>query len=202
MLSSVYRQYIRKGGVRTPEELFLPRENLPHGAGRVPSGYYRGPKFSFDLYKYDRLIEHYNDLFSPEIVLAVPLECLKTDTEKYVNKIVDFAGAEPDDNFEVIRDKSNIGINPFDARIRRYFNPLIKSDYINDYSIYNTPVTEGVSRGIVKLITEATPQSVQQSTAATFEQEITNIIGEKYKESNRRTNELIDFDLGELGYDL
>lgn len=202
MLSSVYRQYIRKGGVRTPRELFLPRENLPHGASGVPSGHGRGPKFSFDLYKYDRLIEHYNELFSPENVLVIPLEYLKTNTKHYVDKIVDFAEADPDDDFELITNKSNTGISFFDARLKRYFNPFIESDYINDYSLYNTPVTRTLSRGIVKLITEATPQSVQRSTATTFEQEIADTVGDRYRKSNRQTNELIDFDLAELGYDL
>lgn len=203
MLSSVYRQYVRKGGLRSPEGLFVPRRALSPGDDvENPPGYERGPSFSFDFFEYDRIIEHYRQLFSPSNVLAIPLEVLKADMERYVEDIYEFAGVAPGEDFEPETGRTNVGINSFDVRIRRYLNPFLKRDYINDYSPYQTGPTALVCRGILKLAKGLAPRAVQESSDKRLEGKIERIVGDRYKESNRRTHELIDYDLDDLGYDV
>lgn len=199
MLSSVYRQYVRQGGGRSLDSFLHP----PRADGaRYPPGYGRGPGFSPDFFEYDRVIGCYQELFGPDNVLAVPLEVLKFDTPRYVETVMEFAGAEAGERFDTGTNRRNEGISAFDARLRRRLNPLMNPDYINDYGPYHTEIGELASRAVLKVANALVPGFVERAAARRLDRRIEERIGDRYRESNRRTNELVEFDLGDLGYDL
>jgi hypothetical protein len=199
ILSSVYRQYIYKGGLRSPEKFFKP-ENI-NGKNKRP-GRARGPEFSFDLFKYDRIIEYYNELFSDDNVLVLPLELLKSNKDEFVERIIEFGEANPEKSFDPFGNRENVGVSAFTAKVQRYVNLLINSDYINDYSIYHTMPTEIMGRFLLRSVEFSTPASLQAQVERDLNEKISSVAGGKFKSSNRNTDSLVDYDLERFGYDM
>ena len=79
MLTSVYMQYISRGGTKRPEAFFL-EENAP--------GYAR---FSAAHFRYHRLVELYRDLFGPDNVLVLTQERMAGDLAGYLATLAAFA---------------------------------------------------------------------------------------------------------------
>lgn len=192
MINSVYRQYVRKGGGRSVSDYLQP----PYW------GKWRGPGFSLKFFDYDRYIRYYHDKFSSDRVTVVPLELLIDAPDEFYERILSFSQAEPDPEFELDPDADNVGIDAFDAMVRRRLNPFKKRDYVNDYSSLYTPVRGGLSRRLLLATNTATPEVLKKASSYRLKQEIHRIVGDHYRPSNRRTNDLIDVDLERFDYDL
>jgi hypothetical protein len=197
MLSSVYRQYVYKGGLRSPQEFFIP-ENI--NGEQLRPGRGRGPEFTLDHFKYNRIIKYYKKQFGDNNVLVLPLELLKSNKEEFLEKILSFGGATPKKEFSPFGDRENVGISEFTAKFQRYVNLLMNPDYINDYSIYHTQFTEIVGRFLLRSIEYLTPSAIQRKIEGDLDEEIEKIVGDEFKSSNKRTNMLIDYDLKKFGY--
>ena len=81
MLTSIYMQYLSRGGTKPPEAFFL-EENEP--------GYAR---FSAAHFRYHRLVALYRDLFGPENVLVLTQERMAEDLAGYLTTLAVFADA-------------------------------------------------------------------------------------------------------------
>ena len=79
MLTSVYMQYISRGGTKRPEAFFL--------EGNAP-GYAR---FSAAHFRYHRLVGLYRDLFGPDNVLVLTQERMAGDLAGYLATLAVFA---------------------------------------------------------------------------------------------------------------
>ncbi len=74
LIRSMYSQHITDGGVESIGRYLKTPEP---GLGRKPS-------FSLCLYEFDRLIEHYRQLFGPDRVLVLPFEMLGRRPQDFV----------------------------------------------------------------------------------------------------------------------
>ncbi|MCQ4333825.1 hypothetical protein KM295_10090 [Natronomonas sp. F2-12] len=200
MLNSVYRQYIKKGGFRSPAEFFLPNESYSEDK-RYVSGFNRGPSFSFEMFKYHNIIEYYYKQFGPENVCTIPLEVLKRDAHRYADEIFEFADVTPDRSFDLDTKQANVGIEAFQTPIRRYLNVCRKKDYINDYSPYSTSKTRWIAGSIVRRL-ELLPTKIKQKLGTRVDEAISEIAAERFAESNQKTNKLVSYNLEDLGYEL
>jgi hypothetical protein len=79
MLTSVYMQYISRGGTKRPEAFFL--------EGNAP-GYAR---FSAAHFRYHRLVRLYRDIFGPDNVLVLTQERMAGDLAGYLATLAAFA---------------------------------------------------------------------------------------------------------------
>jgi hypothetical protein len=80
MLTSVYMQYLSRGGTMSPEKFF---------AGDPDLGFYG---FRPEHFEYDRLVAHYQRLFGAENVHVVSQESLARDMDEAARGVADFAG--------------------------------------------------------------------------------------------------------------
>ncbi|MFB6225233.1 MAG: hypothetical protein ABEI13_02145 [Candidatus Paceibacteria bacterium] len=205
MLNSLYRHYIRRGGLRTPEEFLLPKKYLRCPDGSTPPGWERTPQFTLDYYKYHKLINHYQDLFSSENVLVLPMEILKRSEEEYINTIRKFAGVK--DNVYIKNElfRKHEGITHFEAYIKRFTNPFLNSDSVNDYT-WMSPLdvykSQYIWEKLIYSINTITPNDIKEKIADERKNKIEEITDGYYCESNKKTNDLINTDLKQLGYDI
>ena len=81
MLTSVYMQYLSRGGTRSPEDFFT-EENAP--------GY---PRFRTEHFRYDWLVGLYRDLFGAGNVLVLTQEEMAGDLAGFLAKLSAFAEA-------------------------------------------------------------------------------------------------------------
>lgn len=80
ILTSVYMQYLLRGGTMSPELFF---------AGDPELGFYG---FRPEHFEYHRLVKLYQDLFGAENVHVITQESLKTDMDGATNRLAEFAG--------------------------------------------------------------------------------------------------------------
>lgn len=190
MVNSVYRQYVKKGGWRSVENLID-----PDGTGA-----HRGPDFSLDFWRYDRIVDYYQNLFGRSDVLVLPIEILPSRSTEAFQEILDFAGAQAADDFEPVRNRKNVGISAHNARMRRWANPFIRSDYANDYSPLKGGALEKAVNKLYNIAVKYAPASLRERREEELEEAIRREVEDFYRESNQRLDKRIDQDLEGLGY--
>jgi len=192
MLSSIYRQYVKKGGGRTFKQMLDP-EGSGHG---------RGPGFSLRHIKYDQLVQHYQKLFGADKVLALPLELLRDNSGVFFEKIFNISGAKPDRGFEVSKPHMKIGIDAYKAGYKRLVNPILSKDYVNGYSVWCTPYTQVIARAFLKAVRMLATERRRSSASMKLENEIAGAVAGYYGSSNCNLENLIGMKLDKYGYDL
>ena len=192
MINSAYRHYIKKGGTRSFDQLLNPKG----------TGHTRGPGFSLRHFKYDQLLTYYHKIFGIDKVLALPLELLREDTSGFFGKIFEFAGVEPEHNYQLPMPHEKIGIDAYTARYKRYVNPILAKDYVNGYSVWCTPYTQALGWLFIKVVQILGTERKRTSAAMKLENEITRAVAGYYGESNRNLESLTNIKLDKYGYDL
>jgi hypothetical protein len=87
MLTSVYMQYLSRGGTMSPEKFF---------AGDPDLGFYG---FRPEHFEYHRLVAHYQSLFGAGNVYVLSQESLARDMDEAARRLAEFAG---NDTFEKV----------------------------------------------------------------------------------------------------
>lgn len=154
--------------------------------------------FSFELFEFDLLVEFLTKAFGKHNVLVVPYEALRRDPETYVNAIYSFTGAIRGD-FRPQETKVNVGLTSSEVAAAACLNRLFASDSPMPRSpgaIHRRLL--GISRRLCALC----PSSLEARLKASMRQAIDAGIKGRYKESNRKLQKMIDFDLEAYGYDL
>jgi hypothetical protein len=190
MLSSVYRQYVRKGGGRSLNEFFDPP---PHGQGR-------GPGFQMDHFKYDRIIRYYQKLFGRDKVLALPLESISANPLVALQTVQAFGGAKGAPGIAIEPEPKFPGISAIEAGVKRRMNAFLRRDFVNDYSILCNAFTKPFAKFAYSCIRRSIPTSTKIRSNKKLEQDIQSLVGDFYTESNRQAAELTGIDFRKLGY--
>lgn len=185
---STYFQYLRSGGHRSLRHYLMTKYD-----GRRPG-------FSFDHFRYDKLINYYHNRFSSERVLVLPFELLELEPRSFVAGIADHVGIEISSAlpFSV---KENRG-SPRLVEIKtRYLNLLKRSDSVNGYVMpswrLNQNLIAAVRRGLSRCVGEHRERACVDGLLA----ECRDLCGDRFVESNRRTSALIGRELGaDFGY--
>ena len=190
MLSSVYRQYVRKGGGRSLSEFFDPP---PHGLGR-------GPRFQMDHFKYHRIIHYYQKLFGADKVLALPLETIAANPHGALRSVQEFAGAMGAPGLVIEPDPVFPGISAIEAGVKRRLNAFLRRDLVNDFSILCNGFTQPFAKFAYSCTRRAIPSRVKIRSNKKLEQDIQALVGNFYSDSNRKAAELTGIDFLKLGY--
>ena len=190
MLSSVYRQYVRKGGARNMQKFFFPPIK-----GRA-----RAPGFSFQFFCYHALIEYMYERLGRENVLVLPMEMMKEEADAYLEKICSFAGATPQPGYTPEKTVRNEGLTITQVLFKRKINPFIARDQLNDYSILYSDIWHIIGMRLVRFLGRDFFKKADKKREKAFRAQIGTICDGRFEESNRKTAELIGIDLSKYGY--
>jgi hypothetical protein len=184
MILSSYREYVAGGGLlRLEDYLRRPPARFPHPW-----------PFNPVHFEYVRLVGLYRQLL-PE-VLVLPYELFRDDARAFVGGIVEFAGA-PAASGAIDALPTDVVANPAAAGVglRRPANLLLRGR-LNPWAPF------GAKSGAGKLLADAVdraaalpPDDRERQLAI-----VSECIGPRYRESNRRLAELVGLDLGAFGY--
>lgn len=188
---SCYRLYVKIGGPLRPGRYVRP---LSGSTTRIPG---------FDLRQFDfhLLIERYRRHLGDDRVLALPFEHLAEDPSGFVHRIADFAGAEPPGAVDHVARNAGLRGVALSAKrranrylIRHPLNPMGRSD--------RDEINAALLRWATRLGRIA-PASMHERVERELDETVERAVAEqadRIAESNRRASELMDLDLGALGY--
>lgn len=188
MIRSIYYQYVREGGPLSLERYLEPPK----------AGGYRVPLFDFEYYAYHRLIGYYQNLYGPDRVLVLPYEMMRASLDDLTREICAFAGARVPSHLE--KEWRNVGLSAPSVALKRRLNLLFVRDRVNpgaplSFSRANSLLLRGAA-GLDGLL----PASIREPLEEKVRVHIEAAVGDRYRESNRRTAELTGLDLGAYGY--
>ena len=195
MILSSYRQYVSTGGLLSLEDyLRPPRPRYPHPW-----------PFSPLHFEYDRLIALYRELFDEARVLALPYELFRSDPQEFVVRITAFVGIQPPPEAVAALPFSFVE-NPAwpttTLGARRRANILL-GGRLNPWAPLDAKAgLGGVLRRSLRTVGSRAPDRVAASATRRLSMTVEAAVGDRYRESNRRTAELTGIDLATFGYAL
>lgn len=190
---SSYNQYIRTGGAISIASYLNVAERS------------RVPLFDFRHFMYHRLIGYYQSIFGKQNVLVLPFRLFTQDTSRYVSSIIEFATGRParvDLSSLPASDRSNRSITGFDLVILKMVNYIIGTrNSINQFSLL--PMSRERTRSLFRLVQKVDPLFpgfANRAIVADLRKTVSDMVGERYRESNRITSGLIGMDLAQYGF--
>jgi hypothetical protein len=188
MIISTYFQYLKIG------------ESMGIGTYLAQKYDGRRPGFTPTQFQYHHLVSHYQALFGRESVLVLPYEWFRSDARRFIGLLSAFSGVDIDPDLEY-QEVPNLGLPRAVEYGTRFLNPFIRESSVNSHSSWVLPGAEKSVRGLRRLAAGALPAGAERRFVEKLHREIRQIVGNQYHESNKLTTELIDIDLGALGYD-
>jgi hypothetical protein len=192
---SCYNQYIRTGGAISIASYLNVGDRT------------RVPLFDFRHFMYHRLIAYYQTLFGTQAVRVLPFGLFSQDNARYISKIIEFATGRPcllDLSTLPGRDKSNRSVTGFELKALTMVNYLIGTrNSINQFSLF--PMGRERTRSLFRVIQKLDPlipEFVNKSIVDTLQETVIDMIGDRYRESNQITSELIGTDLAQFGFQI
>lgn len=195
MVNSAYTQYVRSGGPGTVDQFLLPPEE---GARRVPL-------FDFQHFAYHWLIQHYFARFGKDNVLALPYELFVKEPKQYVRRILEFAMVPIDeDRLDALpfTRRENAGLSGANIMLRRPLNYLFVHDRNNALAPFPMKNGSKFVRETCLVLEKAVPKKLSKSLESMRKKRVVELVGDRYKESNAITSQLIGIDLREYGYQM
>ena len=166
------------------------------GNGKMPPGSL--PIMRRDFYRYDELIHELQQRFGRDSVLVLPFERLK-EPNTFVRRICEFALAEPRGELTVTESRTKPSHGGATLVCRRWLNFAAPKP---DYTRSSQPLRFRAVRKSCEALDRFIPARLQSRALSRFRSLINERLSGEYRESNRRTSELIGIDLGELGYEM
>jgi hypothetical protein len=157
--------------------------------------------FDLNHFKYHRLIGHYTKLFGADRVLVLPYEWFRRQPEQYVSRISEFAGGKSVGPLPY-SEQVNLAPSTFAMTLQRRLNPIAASDSVNPWVLIRSRHVKRLVYRLVRNFSLLAPRSLNDKLDAKIKARIAEIVGERYKESNRLTGEMIKWDLAQFGYDV
>ncbi|MBJ7899042.1 MAG: hypothetical protein GC158_03740 [Cyanobacteria bacterium RI_101] len=155
------------------------------------------PIFHFDYLQYHLLIGHYQNLFGKEKVLCLPYEMLIKDSKSFFSKISSFSGANVDEDLKLPR--VNEGYSYLTLYLKRYTNFVNPRMPIPKQSLYSK-FNNALFWHLNQLINKTPLKTISNYMDSKLRQKVADKIDGFYQESNQKTSELIDIDLGLYEY--
>ena len=193
VIVSTYKQYVMAGGRARVEE-FLE----PPGSRNM-----RLPRFDLRFYEYEHLLGHYQSLFGRDAVLVLPFDLFVRQPVDFVAAICAFAERPASDRLLSslpYRDVRRQSHSALELSIRRRGNAFGSSE-LNPVPALDskllrrvTKTTEHAARG--RLV----PDRARARREASLRETVDRIVGDRFRESNRRTAELAGLDLAGYGW--
>ncbi len=195
MILSCYSQYVRMGGVAPLSEYVHPPERGRHHL----------PLFDLAYLRYDRLIRLYQELFGTENVLVLAYEEFRSRPMTFLGRIMELAEVSPDRPLleELPYDhRFNRSLEPSEITLRRMANRLVTGDRLNPAPLTRMRVVESGARRLTRKVSDLVPAFWEARITDRRRERVRALVGNAYRDSNRRTSELTGLDLEGLGYDV
>ncbi|HEY9786193.1 MAG TPA: sulfotransferase [Candidatus Obscuribacterales bacterium] len=190
---AAYKQYVRVGGPGSLTQYLVPPGVWP---GRIPF-------FDFQHFAYHSLIEHYYSLFGKERVLVLVYEQFLEDPQNYVRRILDFAQiAVNEESLERLpfRERENISASGVHISLKRRLNYFFVRDSVNTLAPMPLEGGNTMVLNACSVVERLIPAKVSEIIDSSRKKRVRELIGDRYKESNAITSELIGCDLAKYGY--
>lgn len=200
MILSTYNQYVRASGCCSLKN-YLTLSQLPG---------YKVPLFSCNHFAYHLLIDYYQKLFGSDNVLVLPYEQFRTEPKSFVsqilafNRIKDYAAIAETLTYD---QRVNNSMSWIATMLMRSLNPLImKPSQVNPSPLLPLNVCHRRFARYFKELESKLPLAMFKTYNLAIKRrlmaEITEIVGDRYQESNIITSKLIGIDLSQYNYDL
>mgnify|MGYP003632450845 FL=1 len=188
LIRSMYSQHITDGGVEGLDR-FL---NVPEPAlGRKPS-------FSMQFYRFDRLIHHYQQLFGKTGVLVLPFEMLRSDGQKFADRIADFCGKE---NVVLPENRPVNMKRPLVMQaVQRPLNAVFYHNELSPGALFHIKRFHKRYARLTPLFMAISPKFLERRLDQNMQKRIEQHVGSYFGESNARTQQLTGLSLSEFGY--
>jgi Sulfotransferase family len=194
MIVSTYKQYVKAGGPCS-----LPRFLLPPRSRSM-----RVPWFDLAHFEYEHLLRHYRRLFGAERVLTLPYEQFVRDARSFVAAICEFAGRSLDEELLdglPFTARSNPALPAVEVAIRRRRNHLYVRSELNPAPVLDSRAAKRAARlATAPQVIRLVPERLAASSEAALRREVADLVGDRYRESNRETAELTGLDLAGYGW--
>lgn len=181
-LRSIYNEYVNGGGSCSLAQFVCP----PDGA--------KLPLFDFRFLEFHRLIEYYYSRFGHQNVLVLPFEFFVCKPLAFCNRISIFASAKSLTSVPYTKERISKGM--LAVALERYLNFFFYRDNSNPAAPFRIPLI----KKIVRIIDVATPSIINQHLRQKSDIFTAQIIGERYKESNRKTSQYTNQSLEDFDY--
>lgn len=185
-IASAFKQYVRSGGYE-PLDAYLRPVDLVR----------KIPRFDAEYYRYDKMIAGYASTFGDRLVV-LPFELMRKNRALFFDKLAAvFGRAIPD---QQATDVTRPSLSAAAVPALRPINRFLRRSELNQSPLM--PLT-GVSTFLSKAFAWTDirlPPSWRQAANTRMNDRITAYCGDRFRESNRRTGEVLQLDLGELGY--
>lgn len=183
MIESMYKQYVRMGGVSPlPEYLDPPRDR-------------KLPLFSLDHLRYHRLVAWYGSLFGLERVKVLPYEWFAGDASAFLREVARFAGI--DESFECsVDERVYPGLADLSVALRRRVNRWRGGSSFNPVRI-GYP---GLTGRLLNLADRIGASSLGRLRAGRYRNYVEARVGDYYVESNRELARMTGLELEGYGY--
>lgn len=185
MILSSYSEFVKSGGQGSIDRYVTP----PRGGVGVPA-------FDFMQFEYDRLITYYERLF-PGRVLVLAFEQLRRDPTAFAARIASFAGAPEQGAIE--DDAQNPSLSPLSLAVKQRLNLLFRHA-VNPAGLMDDPPRNWRLVRRLTRLDRRLPAGLRRSGRARLERRVSDLIGDRYLDSNARTAELTGLDLAAFGY--
>ncbi|WP_457584445.1 sulfotransferase [Ensifer canadensis] len=186
LIRSIYSQYITDGG-----DLSLDRflETPEPQLGRMPG-------FRLEVYEFDRLIRHYQELFGR--VLVVPFEMMVRDLEGFVGQITQFMEMPPPASIAKVVTNSRRPVTM--QVVQRFANRLMSNNELSRGGIVQIPRFARRFARLQPIFERLTPKAFDERLYKNIDQKIRAFVAGHYRDSNDRVIELTGLDLEKFGY--
>lgn len=190
MMRSAYKQRIKQWGTETPERLW--RDHAGKGL--------RWPVPTLEAYEYHDLIACYQELFGSGQVCVLPYELLRTDPAAFLAAVCRHAGLGPP--ARVPEGHENPSVPGMLLGLLRTTNKLWRALGLapNNGGPFAENRLEMPRRKAILWVQGRVPRAWSRRAERRLDAEIAALAGDRFCESNRRTEALTGLDLGSYGY--
>ena len=190
MIKSLHAQYVKAFGVVKLSD---------YCDGRYTK--YSKSLFNMQTLEYDRLVAKYFDAFGAENVFVVPFELLQQDPASFLRKVYLACGLPPSGSA-----MTSCAV----PRNRR--RPCIQTQFLRISGPFRTPTIPHVGstfyfRPVAWVLTKVAGalgrmplHSLNRRLGEREDRLVARLVGDRYRESNKRLQELTGLDLDSLGY--
>ena len=190
VILSSYAQYVRSGGAASLKAFMsLSDRHL----GEVPV-------YNTRFHAYHWLVRAYLERFGEGQVLVLPFELMRENQEKFVNRILSFAGL-PNKSFE-FRESQNESIGFLSLSVQRRLNLLFSRNSTNIAAPFYFRGANRIIAGCTRGLSTVTPQNFDRAAKIRSQRYIKEAVDGLYAASNREVMQLTGLDLGAYGYDV
>lgn len=186
MIASNYREYIRGGGTCSLKRYLNP-----------PVANHR-PMFDPDYFRYDKFVEQYYEAFGTDQVKVLPFEWLKARPKRFVSEVCGFLGAAydfDDISFAPVR----VGVSDTGTRMKRWTNKVTRRNSLHPCASLRIP---GGDMAVQWALGRIDPLLRKIGREGGFIRQVREHLEGHYGASNKRLQQYMRADLGQLGYEI